>query len=68
MPKAKRPIPGSRHDSDALTPTMQAALRVIRHLGRRDAALGCPHATLRALFRRGVIDSALNITEGHEES
>ena len=67
MPKTKTSIPGSRHDSDALTPTMQAALRVIRHLGRRDAALVCPHATLRALFRRGVIDSALDITEGHQE-
>lgn len=67
MPKTKRPIPGSRHDSDALTPTMQAALRVIRHLGRRDAALVCPHATLRALFRRGLIDSALDIMEGHQE-
>ncbi len=64
MPKPKRPIPGSLRDSDTLTPTMQAAVRVIRHLGKQDAALVCPHATLRALFRRGVIDSALDITEG----
>ena len=64
MPKTKRPNHSSHRSGDALTPTMQAALRVIRHLGKQDAALVCPHATLRALFRRGVIDSALDITEG----
>ena len=63
MPKTKRPNHSSHRSGDALTPTMQAALRVIRSLGRQDAALVCPTATIRALFRRGVIDSALTIID-----
>ncbi|HQF60109.1 MAG: hypothetical protein KA191_13080 [Verrucomicrobia bacterium] len=42
---------------------MLATLRVIRQLGKQDAALVCPTATIRALFRRGVIDSALTIID-----
>ena len=63
MPQANNSSPGNRRGSDALTPTMQATLRVIRHLGKQDAALVCPPATFRALFRRGVIDSALTILD-----
>lgn len=62
MPKQKSTSPHRHNSRDALTPAMQATLRVIRQLGKQDAALVCPCATLRALFRRGVIDSALNIT------
>ena len=64
MPTTEELITRScRRNRDALTPTMLASLRVIRQLGKQDAALVCPTATIRALFRRGVIDSALTIVD-----
>ena len=64
MPTTEERIPRRcRLNRDALTPTMLATLRVIRQLGKQEAALVCPTATIRALFRRGVIDSTLTIID-----
>ena len=63
MPTTELMTRNRRRSREALTPAMLATLRVIRQLGKQDAALVCPTATIRALFRRGVIDSALTIID-----
>ena len=63
MPTSKHTTHHRRLNREALTPSMLATLRVIRQLGKQDAALVSPTATIRALYRRGVINSALTIND-----
>lgn len=48
---------------DDLTQTMLVALKVLYYFGKRDFACIAPKSTVRALFKRGIIDSALTIKD-----